>query len=235
MATILALDKYGQPHRWMSIDDVMTAEAKNLVLNHLGEAVIVYRGGTNAQTGERSSIQTSTIVMIDGVASAKRYKEPTLTNTSLFARDRHVCAYCGEPHPTSALTRDHIHPVSKGGKDTWMNVVTACRSCNSLKGDLMPGQKLPGDLWSPQGTKVMDPLYVPYVPCKAESMILRHRNIKADQMAFLLEQITNKDKSRVYKDLKAKIEGGTYNVIDDTVVPVAAAPQKDTSRRRLAR
>jgi uncharacterized protein YllA (UPF0747 family) len=43
----------------------------------------------------------------------------------------------------------------------------------------------------------MEPLYVPYVPCKAEHMILKNRHIKADQMEFLLERVKNK-KSRIF-------------------------------------
>jgi hypothetical protein len=51
----------------------------------------------------------------------------------------------------------------------------------------------------------MDPAYVPYVPCHAEAMLMRNRGIKADQMAFLLSRIANKEKSRVYKDLAPKL------------------------------
>lgn len=229
--SVLALDKNWVPHRWISHDEAIVLEAKNLVIDHLGEA-IMYHGGMNARTGMQSTIETSTIIVVDGAPTAKKYKEPTLTNGALFARDRHVCAYCGQLHTAHSLTRDHIHPQSKGGKDNWMNVVTACKPCNSLKGDLAPGQKLPGDLWSPQGTKVMDPLYVPYVPCKAESMILRHRAIKADQMKFLLDQITNKDRSRVYKDFTAKLAGGEYKVAQEFAPVVATFKRADNPRRR---
>ncbi|HEV2009531.1 MAG TPA: HNH endonuclease [Candidatus Limnocylindria bacterium] len=45
----------------------------------------------------------------------------------LFA---HCCAYCGESRP---LTRDHKMPLSRGGTDDIMNIIPACRSCNSRK------------------------------------------------------------------------------------------------------
>ncbi|MDB4875733.1 MAG: hypothetical protein JWM41_2179 [Gemmatimonadetes bacterium] len=32
---------------------------------------------------------------------------------------------------------DHVIPISRGGSHTRENVVPACRSCNSKKGDLM--------------------------------------------------------------------------------------------------
>ena len=43
--------------------------------------------------------------------------------------------YCNEPFPTKVLTYDHVVPVSKGGRNTWDNVVTCCTYCNSKKGD----------------------------------------------------------------------------------------------------
>ena len=53
-----------------------------------------------------------------------------LSRRMLFARDRHVCAYCGERFADTVLSIDHIRPVSRGGVDSWMNWVTACLSCN---------------------------------------------------------------------------------------------------------
>lgn len=206
MNTILALDKQWEPHRWVGIEDAIVLEAKNLVLEHLGTSIIVYHGGINRVSGNRSMIETSSIIVVDGTPGTKKYKEPTLTNASLFARDMHVCAYCGEIFRTAELTRDHLMPTSKGGKDSWTNVVTACKSCNTLKGDLLPGHKIPGGVLGPQLTGKMDPLYVPYIPCRAEHMILKNRSVKADQMAFLLERITNKKTSRIYAE-KAKALG----------------------------
>ncbi len=62
-----------------------------------------------------------------------------LTNEHLFLRDGHRCAYCGRHRRELAgrerLTRDHLLPRSKGGRDDWLNVVTACSSCNHQKDD----------------------------------------------------------------------------------------------------
>jgi len=204
---ILVLDKQYQPHQWVPIEEAIIAEAKELVLEHLGEAVFMYRGGVN-RSGEQSRIQTSSIIVIDGVAPHRKHKAPALTNTALFQRDRCLCAYCGNKFKTSDLTRDHVDPRSNGGPDTWMNVVTACKKCNSLKDDIKPGQRLHKDsngrqVLGPQGDGYMNPLYVPYVPCRAEHMILKNRHIKADQMEFLLGMVHNK-KSRIFdyaKDL----------------------------------
>lgn len=201
---VLALDKSWNPHSWVTKNDAITLEAKGLVIDHIGEDLITYHGGENAITHRQSELMTASIIVIAGESKVKKYKTPALTNGSLFQRDRFVCAYCGGLFTSLDLTRDHIKPVSKGGADAWMNVVTSCKACNNLKGDLMPGSALPHGMLSPQGTRTMDPLYLPYVPCRAEGMIMRERTIKADQMAFLLSRIANKEHSRIYKDLAPK-------------------------------
>lgn len=191
---ILVLDRNWTPHSWIDLEKAIAHEATNEVIDHLGEAIFVYHGGKNRFTGEQSKIETSSIIVVDGAPNPRKYKDPALTNPSLFQRDRHVCAYCTRIYRAVDLTRDHVQPRSKGGKDIWMNVVTACKSCNSLKGDMLHGQKIPYDhsgYPGPQGDGHMHPVYLPYVPCKAEHMIMKGRNIKADQMAFLISQIKN--------------------------------------------
>jgi 5-methylcytosine-specific restriction endonuclease McrA len=54
----------------------------------------------------------------------------------VLRRDAHRCAYCGN----SAGTIDHVLPRSRGGKDSWENLVACCLSCNNLKGDRTPSE-----------------------------------------------------------------------------------------------
>jgi 5-methylcytosine-specific restriction endonuclease McrA len=51
----------------------------------------------------------------------------------IYKRDGHKCQYCGS---TRRLTIDHVIPRSRGGKDTWENLVVACSTCNTRKGDI---------------------------------------------------------------------------------------------------
>jgi hypothetical protein len=198
---ILTLTRDYQPHRWVDQQEAIFLQATGDVIDNLGDKIIVYHGGTNAKSGLRSIVETSTIIVESGMPHGRLLKDPALTNPALFQRDRFTCAYCASIFTAGMLTRDHIVPTSKGGKDRWGNVVTACRPCNGMKGDLMPGQKLPKGQYSPQGTFTMDPIYVPYAPCKAEAMILKNRSILADQMKFLLEAIKDKKNSRIYKEM----------------------------------
>lgn len=64
------------------------------------------------------------------------YKEIPLTRRNLLHRDNHTCQYCGDAK--EGLTLDHVIPRSRGGKDTWENMVVACVRCNVKKGNRTP-------------------------------------------------------------------------------------------------
>jgi 5-methylcytosine-specific restriction endonuclease McrA len=64
------------------------------------------------------------------------YKEISLSRRNLLHRDNYTCQYCGDRRHD--LTIDHIVPRSKGGTDSWENVVAACLKCNVKKGDRTP-------------------------------------------------------------------------------------------------
>lgn len=53
----------------------------------------------------------------------------------VFKRDSFICQYCGQSAPDVILHVDHINPVSKGGDNDIMNLVTSCQACNSGKSD----------------------------------------------------------------------------------------------------
>lgn len=51
----------------------------------------------------------------------------------VFKRDSFTCQYCGRSAPDVVLQCDHIEPVSKGGSDDILNLITSCFDCNSGK------------------------------------------------------------------------------------------------------
>jgi 5-methylcytosine-specific restriction endonuclease McrA len=179
VALILALDMSGQPSRWLMIEEAITYQARRMVAWSLGRTVATYHGGISRATGERSVLSTASIIAIRGAHELVRNEraEPTLSNTALYARDRHVCAYCGERCRDRELSRDHIVPVHSGGRDRWMNVVTACRVCNMRKGGRTPE------------AAGMPLLYTPYVPNRHEHLILQNRRILQDQMQYLMVKV----------------------------------------------
>ncbi len=170
-AKVLRLNKAGTPIAWLNWQETATLVAKNQVIWSLGEVLTTVYGGVNKQ-GQRSKLELPSIVACDGKIEDKAFV-PGLTNQLLFARDQCVCLYCGQPFPTSELSRDHVIPRSKGGKDIWTNCVTACRRCNNRKGNKTLDQA------------GMELLAIPFVPNRYEFFFLSNHNVLADQMDFL--------------------------------------------------
>ncbi len=61
-----------------------------------------------------------------------------LSRREVFARDSHMCQYCGRQ--SVELTLDHVMPRHRGGAHTWDNLVAACKSCNHRKGGKTVGR-----------------------------------------------------------------------------------------------
>jgi 5-methylcytosine-specific restriction endonuclease McrA len=64
------------------------------------------------------------------------YKDIPLTRRNILERDQNTCQYCH--YRGEGLTLDHVNPRSRGGKDTWENLVAACIKCNIQKGNRTP-------------------------------------------------------------------------------------------------
>ncbi|MFC3148393.1 HNH endonuclease [Piscinibacterium candidicorallinum] len=174
MSHILIVDSVGQPVRWAGMPRAARYYAADKVITELGENLFSLSGGFNRASQRISELVFSSIVMVRGRHRVSHdYAHVGLTRERLFLRDRFMCAYCGSRFEERQLTVEHIQPVSRGGRHSWMNVVTACRGCNHRKGNRTPEEA------------GMSLLYVPYRVCRNEGFILSNRNILADQMAFL--------------------------------------------------
>ena len=171
MPRFCGLNKAGTPVAWLNWQQTVSLMVRDQVIWTLGDVVHTIRGGVN-RAGERSLLHVPSIVACDGKIEDRAFA-PVLSNRLLFARDQHVCLYCGNCYPASELSRDHIVPTSKGGKDRWTNCVTACRRCNNRKANKSPEQA------------GMQLLAIPFVPNRYEYFYLSNRDVLADQMEFL--------------------------------------------------
>jgi 5-methylcytosine-specific restriction endonuclease McrA len=175
---VLQLDVSGRPQAWITARAAALIYASDGVAWTLGDPFCILRGGIQRVSGRQSRIEVHPIIAVRGSVPSRAWRQaPALANMKLFARDRHVCAYCGGLFDVDDLTREHIVPTSRGGSDSWMNCITACRACNGRKGCRVPEEAH------------MSLLYLPYVPSLHEDMILRGRRILADQMEFLLASV----------------------------------------------
>jgi 5-methylcytosine-specific restriction endonuclease McrA len=171
---LLSLDAHGRVLDWMSWQDAACLYAREAVAWTLGDPCLTVHGGLCRSTGERSVMHLHPIIAARGHVRPQTFDPtPALSNPALFARDQYLCLYCGREFHRQQLTRDHVMPVSRGGRDVWENVVAACFHCNSRKGGRTPQQAS------------MPLLAVPFRPSWVEHLVLSNRNILADQMAFL--------------------------------------------------
>ncbi len=114
--------------------------ALRLVLD--GKAEIIEAELDRVVRSERLTLPRPAVIRLTKFIHVPRRFRRQVTNTFLFARDHYRCQYCGkgiaELKPRESLTRDHLIPLSRGGSNTWTNVVTACSPCNTRKGNRMP-------------------------------------------------------------------------------------------------
>tara|TARA_R110000782_G_scaffold61405_2_gene126491 strand:- start:218 stop:706 length:489 start_codon:yes stop_codon:yes gene_type:complete len=67
------------------------------------------------------------------------------SRSNIIWRDNNRCQYCNKKFLSCEFTLDHIMPKSRGGENTWNNLVACCKKCNQLKSDRTPqeaGMKL---------------------------------------------------------------------------------------------
>ena len=135
MVRCLALNASFEP-----LTMVPVRRALRLVIE--GKAEIVEAEGVDVVRSERLVLPKPAIIRLVKFVHVPRRFRRQVTNTFLFARDGYRCQYCHrsqiELRPRECLTRDHLMPLSRGGSNEWTNVVTACSSCNTRKGNRLP-------------------------------------------------------------------------------------------------
>ncbi len=87
---------------------------------------------------------------------------------NVFVRDNFTCLYCGKVE--NRMTIDHVKPQSKGGRSTFNNCVTSCKSCNNKKGSRSLSET--GMFLKKQ----------PYTPTIMEFIIIKMKNMGIDKV-----------------------------------------------------
>jgi 5-methylcytosine-specific restriction endonuclease McrA len=105
-------------------------EKRALVLINRGKAEILEHGSGVLRSPSQVFQRPSVIRLIYMIKRPR--PKARLCRKEVFFRDNHTCQYCGARGKD--LTIDHIIPRHRGGRHTWDNLVSACRSCNHRKG-----------------------------------------------------------------------------------------------------
>jgi 5-methylcytosine-specific restriction endonuclease McrA len=121
---------------------VPARRAVRLVLD--GKAEILEKEAARSFRSERKVVPWPSVIRLVRYVHVPHRFRRQVTNTFLFARDEYTCQYCGrhksELKGRQFLTRDHVLPVSRGGGNSWENVVTSCSGCNNRKGGRLPAE-----------------------------------------------------------------------------------------------
>ena len=134
---VLLLNATHEPLAVLSV-----ARAAKLVFKQRVEAMVAEQA---TLMGNDGVLSVPSVLRLKVFVNVPRRNAPRWTRRGVFVRDGSMCAYCRKYLKASELTVDHVIPVSRGGRSTWGNTVTACARCNQRKADRMPheaGMKL---------------------------------------------------------------------------------------------
>lgn len=141
-----------------------------LVLVMNGKATVLEADGEHPVFGIDDSWQRPSVIVLRRYVRLPHSRQVPLTRRGVLRRDGHRCAYCG----AAATTIDHVQPRSRGGADSWENLVACCLRCNNVKGDRTPAEmrwqlcvvpKAPhGTAWLVRGIERPQPDWNEYLP-----------------------------------------------------------------------
>jgi 5-methylcytosine-specific restriction endonuclease McrA len=119
-----------QDYRALAVCGVERAAV--LVLLHKAELVAAH--ADRALRSARCAYPWPSVVRLKAYVHVP-FRRILLTRRNVLRRDGNRCQYCGH---RERLTLDHVVPRSRGGPDSWDNLVAACVPCNNRKGNRTP-------------------------------------------------------------------------------------------------
>lgn len=144
MSDVLILNADAQPVNYLPLSVINWKEAIRYIYHDKCDVLEWYDDWLVRSPSWETKVPA--VIMMKQYIKSK--SEVRFSKSNLYLRDQYKCLYCGYKFSRSNLTMDHVVPISRGGKTEWTNIVAACNSCNSTKGNRMD--------WKPK--------YKPYRP-----------------------------------------------------------------------
>ena len=143
---------------------------KRAIILVLNKKATVLEGSAEIKVHSASNAyDLPSVILLSRYVRVPGSRNIPLSRRGVLRRDAHRCAYCKR----AANTVDHVQPKSKGGTDSWENLVAACLRCNNLKGDktlkeigweLSFTPKMPtGGAWLIRGVEKLEPEWDEYL------------------------------------------------------------------------
>ena len=105
-----------------------------LVLVMGGKAVVVASDDENPVVASSGQWDRPAVILLQRYVRIPNGRAVPVSRRGVLRRDNQRCGYC----TSSATTIDHVLPRSRGGQDSWENLVACCLRCNNVKGDRTP-------------------------------------------------------------------------------------------------
>jgi 5-methylcytosine-specific restriction endonuclease McrA len=143
---------------------------KRALILVLNQKATVISGDEEKQVhSARGSYALPRVILLSRYVRVPHSRKVPLSRRGVLRRDGNQCAYCKR----AANTIDHVQPKSRGGLDTWENLVACCLRCNNIKGDktlhelgweLPVTPRMPSGLaWTIRGADSVDPEWVDFL------------------------------------------------------------------------
>lgn len=143
---------------------------KRALILVLNQKATVLSGDTDQLVhSARGSYALPRVILLSRYVRVPHARKVPLSRRGVLRRDGNQCAYCQR----AANTIDHVQPKSRGGQDTWENLVACCLRCNNIKGDktlhelgweLPFAPRMPSGLaWTIRGADSVDPEWVDFL------------------------------------------------------------------------
>jgi len=108
----------------------------------------------------RSLKTPNSVFVVPSVIVLQRYvnvphRNRKWSRIGVMARDNYTCIFCLRSVAAGEIARkdltiEHLRPRSKGGKSTWSNTATSCKSCNGRKANRTPNEAGMKMGWEPK-------------------------------------------------------------------------------------
>jgi 5-methylcytosine-specific restriction endonuclease McrA len=114
----------------------VVSDRRALVLVMTQKATVVSADADHPVLGATIAYDRPSVIVLTRYVRIPHGRTIPVSRRGVLRRDAHHCAYCGR----SATTIDHVQPRSRGGADSWENLVACCLRCNNLKSDRTPAE-----------------------------------------------------------------------------------------------
>jgi 5-methylcytosine-specific restriction endonuclease McrA len=107
-----------------------------LVLVMTQKATVLQADAEHPVLATTAAFDRPSVIVLTRYVRMPHQRQIPVSRRGVLRRDSHRCAYCGK----AASTIDHVQPRSRGGRDTWENLVACCLRCNNIKSDRTPAE-----------------------------------------------------------------------------------------------